>query len=108
MHYIALWKEDVEQVYTQAERERDRKAYIFDAPSAYGLEEDECLQPLKPLNGLSKSGDLLHALLDRHHRKNLALNPLSYDKALFVNYNCRNVFGVLIFYVDDLLRYGTT
>lgn len=67
MHDFTLWLENVKQSYIQTEGEPDRKVYIFDALAELCLKDDEYLQLTKPLYGLSKSSDLCHATLHRHH-----------------------------------------
>lgn len=58
IHDFELWLEDVKQVYIQTEGRLDRKIYISDALPEFVLKDDEYLQLVKPLYGLSESGDL--------------------------------------------------
>lgn len=57
---------------------------------------------MKPLYGLSESGDLWNAALDRHHRKYLKMKLLASDQALFAEYDGRKLIGMNELYVEDL------
>lgn len=102
-----VWTTDVRQAYLQSDEPLGRQVFILEVPDEFNLKPTQCLQLLKPLYGLSESGDLWHATLDRHHRNDLQMRPLASDTALFVDENEGRLDGLSALYVDDLLRAGT-
>lgn len=104
---FSLWLEDVIQAYLQTEDPLGRDIFITDVPPEFNLQPDEALKMEKPVYGLTESGDLWHATLDRHHRKDLKMKPLASDPALFIEHTNGKLTGLSALYVDDLLRAGT-
>lgn len=102
-----VWITDVCQAYLQTEDPLGREVYIMDVSSGFGLADDECLMLVKPLYGLSEPGDLWHVTLDRHHRKDLDMTPLTLDQALFADFDGDGLTGLSALYVDDIWRTGT-
>lgn len=107
MYDFELWVADVRQAYLQTEEPLGRDVFIRNVPPEFNLKPDEAIQLVKPLYGLSESGDLWHATLDRHHRKELRMHPLASDQALFTEHTDGTLSGLSALYVDDLLRAGT-
>ena len=102
-----VWISDVRQAYLQSEEPLSKAIYIDRPCPEFSLNPDQCLQLLKPLYGLCESGDLWHATLDRHHRKDLGMKPLDSDPALYHLMIDGILAGLSGSYVDDILRCGT-
>ena len=107
MHDFEIWTSDVRQAYLQSAEPLGRDIFIKTPVPAFNLKPDECLKLLKPLYGLCESGDLWHATLDKHHRKDLGMVPLRSDPSLYALKSNGKLEGLAGGYVDDLIRTGT-
>ena len=101
-----VWTSDVTQAYLQSILPLSREIFIKNAAPEFELDPDQCLQLLKPLYGLCESGDLWHATMDEHHRKDLGMTPLRSDPALYCLLTDHILTGLSGGYVDDLIRTG--
>ena len=102
-----VWTSDVRQAYLQSAEPLSRAIYIDPPSPKFSLAPEECLQLMKPLYGLCKSGDLWHATLDRHHRQDLGMKSLDTDPTLYHLVSDGTLFGLSGSYVDDMIRCGT-
>lgn len=107
-HKFTVWTSDVRQAYLQSEQVLSRPVFLRDPVKKFDLGENKALQLLKPLYGLSESGDIWYRILDRHHRSDLEMNPLRSDPALYVRMEQGSLIGILGTYVDDMIRAGNT
>ena len=103
-----VWSSDVKLAYLQSREPMNRRVFIRDPAIQFGLEDGQYLELLKPLYGLSDSGDSWHATLSKHLANDLGLSPNKVDNSLsFRHDDSDNLIGVHASYVDDLLRAGT-
>jgi hypothetical protein len=72
-----IWTIDVNQAYLQAAVDLQRK--IFTKTDVLNLGEDELLQVIKPLYGLSDSGDYWAETLSAHHMEDLRMTQATAD-----------------------------
>ena len=83
-----------------------RDIFIKDPVPEFELDASQCLQLLRPLYGLCESGDLWHATLDSHHRKDLGMESTRLDSAFYIWIVNGLLKGMSGSYVDDLMRAG--
>ena len=103
-----IWSSDVKLAYLQSSEPMTRRVFIKNPAPQFGLEEDQCLELLKPLYGLSDSGDSWHATLDKHLVRDLGMKASKIDRSLSFKHDDRGrLIGINASYVDDLLRAGT-
>ena len=67
----------------------------------FGLDEDEILELLKPIYGMTDAGHYWGVTVDRHVKHDLGLVPLLGDPSLYVKRNEEDLDGLLGMYVDD-------
>ena len=73
-----VWSTDVKLAYFQSSTALNREVYIKRPAKEHELEPEVCLQLLKPLYGLSGSGDHWHKTLDDHIQRDLSMIPNNY------------------------------
>lgn len=78
-HDFGMWIADVCQAYLQSDEPMSRPVFIKRVVPEFNLTADEGLQLLKPLYGLSESGDHWFETLDNHHRNELGMDVLRSD-----------------------------
>lgn len=83
-----------------------RDVYIKDPASEIDLELNKCFQLLKPLYCLCDAGDLWFQTFDNQHRKDLSIEPLRSDPALYSSLVNGHLKGLSGTYVDNMLRVG--
>lgn len=101
-HEFNFWTLEVRQAYLQSGFSLSREVFIYNTPVEFKLVPDECLQLLKPLYGLCKSGDLCHKTLDCHHQIDLCLKSFLTDPAPYYELNNGQLSILLGWYVDDM------
>lgn len=106
MNDFSLWSEVAFQAYTQGDEPLARLVFINDVSPEFNLKEDECFHVIKPVYGLSDSGDLLHSTIDRYHCIALHMVPLASNQGLFFVMADEKLSGMSGIYVDNLLRIG--
>ena len=93
--------------YLQSSEPLERKIYITKSAPEFNLSSNEALLPLKPLYGLSDSGDLWHVSLDIHMKKDLKMKSMIADPVLYMKFNpSGELIGMNGSYVDDVLQAG--
>jgi hypothetical protein len=100
-----VWTSDVRQAYLQAATPLLRDGYI--KTDVISLAQDEVLRLLKPLYGLSDSGDYWSKTLSDFHAQQLRLEQATGDFALYFRRLANKLVGISSTYVDDLLQAGT-
>lgn len=104
---LYIWTSDVRQAYLQSDEKLSRPIFIKNVVPEFEISSDEALHLVKPLYGLSESGDLWFETLDKHHKKELGMKPLRSDPALYTKLQNGRINGLSGTYVDDILRAGT-
>ena len=105
---FTVWSSDVKLAYLQSKEPMNRRVFIRDPALQFGLADGQYLELLKPLYGLSDSGDNWHATLQKHLVNDPGLSPNKVDSSLSFRHDDNgNLIGVHTSYVDDLLRAGT-
>jgi Reverse transcriptase (RNA-dependent DNA polymerase) len=99
-----VWSEDIRQAYLQAAEPLLRDVYI--RPPSMSLGTRELLKLLRPLYGLSESGDYLAETLQDHHLRDLRMNRATGDFAVFFRRIADRLIGLSATYVDDIFRAG--
>ena len=83
------------------------KRNVFVRPEIIELAADELLQVMKPLYGLTESGDYFEGKqLSDHHKKDLKIDASHGDLSLFFKSECGKLVCISGAYVSDLLRAG--
>lgn len=100
-----IWSQDVSQAYLQSAEKLMRDIYVV-PKKEFHLSKAVLLKLLKPLYGLTDSGDYWHATLTNHLRKNLEMVPTFSDPALFFHSIKGEVQGIIGSYVDDTISTG--
>jgi hypothetical protein len=100
-----IWAIDVNQAYFRAAVDLQRK--IVTKPDVLNLGEDELLQVMKPLYGLSDSDDYWAETLSAHHFEDLRTTQATADFSLFFKSLGGKLFGTSGAHVDDILQIGT-
>lgn len=62
---------------------------------------------MKPLYGLSESGNLWYKTPNRHHREELGMKIFQSDPAPYIKRDKNKVIGLSGIYVDDMIRAGS-
>lgn len=100
-----LWTQDISQAYLQSARSLMRDFYIKPSKE-WNLESDQLLKLLKPLYGLSESGDYWHETFFRHLREDLQTRPSTGDLSCFFKTVQGKLASLIGTYVDDTLCAG--
>ena len=100
-----IWSHDVRQAYLQSAQDLMRKVYLKPSKE-FELSQDEILELVKPLYGLSDSGDYWNRTITRHLREDLNMNATVGDLSLFVKHIEDKLIGLTGIYVDDSLLCG--
>lgn len=100
-----LYSLDVTQAYLQSASQLRRK--IFIKPDILNMDSDELLQLMKPIYGLTDSGDYWHETFRNHQERDLEMNKTIGDSSLFFKRISNRLVGLSGSYVDDILRAGT-
>lgn len=106
IHGFSLWTPDVTQAYLQSAERLSRKVYLR-APYEFNLTSDELLKLLKPLYGLSGSGDYWHHTFKGHLRRDLSMTQATGDLSLWFKSVEQALNGMIAVYVGDQLSAGT-
>jgi hypothetical protein len=101
-----IWSTDITQAYLQSSSNLQRE--IFVRPDVLELDENQLLQVVKPLYGLSDSGDYWNETLTDHHLQDLSMEKATGDFSLFFCRAMGKLVGLSGTYVDDILRAGDT
>lgn len=100
-----LFSTDVCQAYLQSAEELLRDVYIQPGKE-FELREDQILKLLRPLYGLSDSGDYWGATFSKHLKEDLGMETTTLDPAFFFKKVKEKLKGMTATYVDDTLQAG--
>ena len=100
-----IFSHDISQAYLQSMDKLTRDVYIK-PPKELKLEGDEVLKLLKPLYGLSDSGDYWKKTFHLHMRDDLHMHTLTGDPCFFYYKSEGKLSGVAGTFVDDSLLAG--
>ena len=100
-----LWSVDVAQAYIQATANNMRSIFC-EGPVELELSADEVLQIMRPLYGMTDSGDLWCDTMRHHHITDLNMTPLASDNAIY-HLIGKTLKGLSATYVDDIEGAGT-
>ena len=103
---FSLWSKDVSQAYLQSAEKLMRDVYVRPTKE-FNLGADQLLKLLKPLYGLSDSGDYWHVTFANHLQHDLGMISTAGDLSLFFKMVNGKLPGVTGAYVDDTIRTGT-
>ena len=96
---------DVNQTYLKSASNLKRQVYT--RPESIELGPDELLQVLRPLYGLTDSGDYWCDMNSRFHVDKLRMQQSTGDFPLFFRRLCNRLVDVSGTYVDDVIQGGT-
>ena len=102
-----VWTSDVTQAYLQSAIPLSRDLFLDSKVPELELSPDQCMQILRPLYGLTESGDLWFQTLQQHHTLDLKMSHLKSDPSFHFIKSGNTLSGISGTYVDDLLRAGT-
>lgn len=100
-----LFSTDVCQAYLQSAEDLLRDVYIKPGKE-FELGEDQILKLLRPLYGLSDSGDYWGATFSKHLKEDLGMETTTTDGAFFFKKVAEKLQGMTATYVDDTLQAG--
>lgn len=100
-----VWSVDVNHAYLQSDSKLRR--IIFVNPEMIELGPNELLQTIRPLYGLSDSGDYRYKTLTKCHTSKLRMKKATGDFALFFRRIADKLVALLGTYVNDILQAGT-
>lgn len=83
----------------------DCEIYL-DPSKEFELKPDQIFKHMKPLYGLSDSGDRWHFTLKKHHLEDLKMIPTDGDLSLYTKHIEERIMGLSGVYVDDTIRTG--
>ena len=100
-----VWSLDVKQAYVQSASELQRK--VFFRPTELNLDSNELLQIIRPLYGLTDSGDYWCETFARFHLYDIRMQQTTGDFAIFFRRCANRVVALSGSYVDDILHAGS-
>lgn len=100
-----IWDLDVKQAYLQSASKLQRSVFI--KPNIIDLQPNELLQVIKPLYGLTESGDYWAETNSKFHIHNLLMEHSTGDFSLFFRTIMDKLVSISGSYVDDILQAGT-
>lgn len=103
---MRLWTQDISQAYLQSARKLIRDIYIRPSKE-FKLNYNQLLKLLKPLYGLSESGDYWHETFFKHVHEDFAMTPTAGDLSFFFKIVRGKLQGMIETHVDDTIGAGT-
>nr|AHF58602.1 polyprotein [Chondrus crispus] len=100
-----IWSHDITQAYLQSEFPLKREVYLRPPPELK-LAKDRVLKLIKPLYGLSESGDYWGSTSSRHHTLDLGMRQTCGDLSLYYRRKGGKLIGLSGVRVDDTLQCG--
>lgn len=101
-----LFSTDVTQAYLQSVDKLMRDVYVKPTKE-FELAPNQILKLLKPLYGLAESGEYWGKTISEHLRKELGMETLVGDEAVFMKLMRDTLEGMCVTYVDDLIQAGS-
>lgn len=101
-----VWSLDVRQAYLQSASELRRNVFV--RPKEMDLLPGELLQIIRPLHGLSDSGDYWCETFSKFHIHNLRMQQSTGDFALFFRRCADSLMALSGSYVDDIIQASPT
>ncbi len=77
---FAIWSADVTQAYLASSSLLQRDVYIRNPAPDFELHQDQILKLVRPLYGLSESGDLWNGTLIQDLQEGLKMSPMRSDR----------------------------
>ena len=99
-----IFGHDVAQAYLQSGEKISRKIFLLPKKrdlEAFGLEEHEIMELLRPLYGTCDSGDYWGVTVQRHITDDLKMTPTAGDPSLYLKRNKGDIDGIMGNYIDD-------
>lgn len=103
---MRLWTQDISQTYLQSARKLMRDIYIRPSKE-FKLNSNQLLKLLKPLYGLSESGDYWHETFFKHLHEDFGMTPTAGDLSFFFKIVRGKLQGMIGTHVDDTISAGT-
>lgn len=100
-----LWSQDVSPAYLQSAEKLMREVYVRPTKE-FRLSSNQLLRLLKPLYGLSDSGDYWHSTFSNHLTRDLNMTLTTGDLSLFFRVVEGKLRGMTGAYVDDIIGTG--
>lgn len=107
MFNFDIWSQDVSQAYLQSAENLTREIFV-NPPDELRLGKDKLLKLLKPLYGLTDSGDYWFSTFTSHVANDLTMRPCISDAALFFKEIHAHLSGLIGTYVDDTIGAGNS
>lgn len=104
MMKFPIWTQDVSQAYLLGSNGQMRDFYIRDKENKYQLKDDELLKFVRPLYGLSDSGDRWFHVYREHHLQDLGMVNTIGDISFYWKKVDGKLCGLSGAYVDDTLQ----
>lgn len=101
-----LWSQDISQAYLQSASELLRDIYLKPGKE-FEIEGNKLLKLLRPLYGLSDSGDYWNTTFSDHIKKDLNMASTVADYSFFFKMVRGKLMGLMGTYVDDTISAGT-
>lgn len=101
-----VWSQDISQAYLQSASELIRDVYLKPGKD-FEIEGRKLLKLLRPLYGLSDSGDYWNTTFSEHIKKSLGMTTTLEDYSFFFKKARGQLTGLLGSYVDDVISAGT-
>ena len=102
---LDVWSSDVKQAYLQSASKLQRKVFV--RPTELNLDSSELLQIIRPLYGLTDSGDYWCETFARFHLYDLRMQQTTGDFAIFFRRCANRLVALSGSYVDDILQAGS-
>lgn len=102
---FGLWSQDVSQAYLQSADKLMRDVYVKPTKE-FHLASNQLLKILKPLYGISDSGDYWHSTFSNHLIHDLRMTTCTGDLYLFFKVVDGKLRGMTGAYVDDTIGTG--
>ena len=101
-----IWSQDISQAYHQSASKLIRDVYLKPGKD-FEISGNRLLKLLRPLYGLSDSGDYWNTTFSKHIKEDLKMTPTIEDYSFFFKKTRGKLVGVPGTYVDDIVSSGT-
>lgn len=101
-----IWSQDISQAYLQSAIELLRDIYLKPGKD-FEMEGNTLLKLLRPLYGLSDSGDYWHTTFSDHIKNDLDMKETVADYSFFFKKARGKLLGLMGTYVDDTITSGS-